>query len=144
VVVISGEAGSKTKEFCKGLGVAAYFEKPVDFDALTKRLEEIMTVGRKERRSEIRVRLRVPLRLRGSASDGKAFEAHTITENVSLSGFLCSCDVSLANGTVVEVFMAGSPEPVGTACIVRSEGADTKYPRYGCRFTKKTGSWVLQ
>src|SRR5271170_4948212 len=53
VVVISGEAGSKTKDFCKGLGVAAYFEKPVDFDALTKRLEEILTTGRKERRSEI-------------------------------------------------------------------------------------------
>src|SRR5580692_9424935 len=34
VLVISGEAGSNTKDFCRGLGVAAYFEKPVDFTAL--------------------------------------------------------------------------------------------------------------
>ncbi len=34
VIVISGEAGSKTKELCRDLGVAAYFEKPVDFDLL--------------------------------------------------------------------------------------------------------------
>jgi len=144
VVVISGEAGSKTKDFCKGLGVAAYFEKPVDFDALNKRLEEILTTGRKERRSEIRVRLRVPLRLRGRAADGKAFEVLTMTENVSLNGFLCACDISLANETVVEVYLVGSDEAVGTARIVRSEGPDTKFPRYGCRFVQKMGSWVLQ
>src|SRR5450755_765356 len=120
VVVISGEAGSKTKDFCKSLGVAAYFEKPVDFDALNKRLEEILTTGRKERRSEIRVRLRVPLKLRGRKSDGTPFEVLTMTENVSLSGFLCACDISLKTETIVEVFLVGSDEPAGTARIVRS------------------------
>jgi CheY-like chemotaxis protein len=144
VVVISGEAGSKTKDFCKGLGVAAYFEKPVDFDALNKRLEEILTTSRKERRSEIRVRLRVPLRLRGRKADGTAFEVLTMTENVSLSGFLCACDISLATETIVEVYLVGSEEPAGTARIVRSEGPDSKFPRYGCRFVQKTGAWVLQ
>jgi CheY-like chemotaxis protein len=144
VVVISGEAGSKTKDFCKSLGVAAYFEKPVDFDALNKRLEEILTTGRKERRSEIRVRLRVPLKLRGRKSDGTPFEVLTMTENVSLNGFLCACDISLKTETIVEVFLVGSDEPSGTARIVRSEGPDSKFPRYGCRFVQKTGAWVLQ
>jgi CheY-like chemotaxis protein len=65
VLVISGEAGSKTKDFCRDLGVAAYLEKPVDFDALQERLSELLKAGRKERRSEVRVGLRVPLRLRG-------------------------------------------------------------------------------
>ena len=32
VLVISGEAGTKTKQFCRDLGAVAYFEKPVDFD----------------------------------------------------------------------------------------------------------------
>jgi response regulator RpfG family c-di-GMP phosphodiesterase len=144
VMVISGEAGSKTKDFCRNLGVAAYFEKPVDFDALRERLAEVLKVGRKERRSEVRVRLRVPLRLRGQTVDGKAFEVLTTSENVSLNGFLCACSASLATGSVVQVYLVGSSDPVGQARIVRSESPDTEYPRYGCRFVEKTGTWVLQ
>src|SRR5215470_15590557 len=34
VIIVSGEAGGQTKEHCKQLGAAAYFEKPIDFDAL--------------------------------------------------------------------------------------------------------------
>ena len=63
VVVISGEAGSKTKEICRGLGVVGYFEKPVDFDALRARLGDFLKSRRQERRSESRVKLRVPLKL---------------------------------------------------------------------------------
>jgi len=67
-----------------------------------------------------------------------------MTENVSLSGFLCACDISLKTETIVEVFLVGSDEPAGTARIVRSEDPDSKFPRYGCRFVQKTGAWVLQ
>ena len=42
VFVISGEGGSKTKEFCRDLGAAAYFEKPVNFDALRASLVEAL------------------------------------------------------------------------------------------------------
>src|SRR5271167_1980632 len=66
VFVISGEAGSKTKDFCRDLGVAAYFEKPVDFDELRTRIDEFLGSRRKERRGEVRVRLRVPLKLKGA------------------------------------------------------------------------------
>jgi DNA-binding response OmpR family regulator len=144
VLVISGEAGSKTKDFCRDLGVAAYFEKPVDFIALQERLDGLMRTRRKERRSEVRVCLRVPLRLRGQAADGRAFEALTMTENVSQNGFLCACKESLPSGSVVDVYLVGSSEQVGKARIVRSEWQDTEYPRYGCRFVEKTGHWVLQ
>src|SRR5215813_5208030 len=41
VLVISGEAGSTTKSFCRDLGVTAYFEKPVDFDALEQTLSQL-------------------------------------------------------------------------------------------------------
>src|SRR5712671_7814782 len=34
VVIVSGEAGAQTKEHCKQLGAAGYFEKPLDFEAL--------------------------------------------------------------------------------------------------------------
>ena len=70
VLVISGEAGSTTKSFCRDLGVTAYFEKPVDFDALEQTLSQLLSNGRKERRSEVRVKLRVPIRITGQAADG--------------------------------------------------------------------------
>ena len=42
IVIISGEAGANTKLFCKELGATAYFEKPVDFDALRGGLERLL------------------------------------------------------------------------------------------------------
>jgi response regulator RpfG family c-di-GMP phosphodiesterase len=145
VFVISGEAGSKTKEFCRGLGVAAYFEKPVDFEDLRTRIEEFLATRRKERRSEVRVKLRVPVKLRGTNASGRPFSAKTITENVSVSGFLVACCEDLAVDSIVEVFLLGpSEELVGKARVVHSEFKDTEFPRYGYCFVEKTGTWVLQ
>src|SRR5438094_8846753 len=59
VVIVSGEAGTQTKEYCKQLGAAAYFEKPVDFEALKTCLNEIVKDQRYTTRSEVRVRLRI-------------------------------------------------------------------------------------
>src|ERR1700694_2843787 len=73
VFVISGEGGAKTKEFCRDLGAAAYFEKPVNFDALRSSLAEALQSRRLERRSEVRVGLRVPLKLSGADCNRKAF-----------------------------------------------------------------------
>jgi DNA-binding response OmpR family regulator len=145
VIVISGEAGAKTKEFCRDLGAAAYFEKPVDFDHLLSFLGETLKNRRVERRSELRVRLRVPLKLRGVDERGEHFEAVTTTENIGRSSFLCACSRTLTKGSVVDAsLVAKSEEYAGKAIVVRSEWPDTQYPRYGCRFTTKTGTWVLE
>jgi DNA-binding response OmpR family regulator len=145
VFVISGEAGSKTKDFCRDLGVAAYFEKPVDFDELRTRIDEFLGSRRKERRGEVRVRLRVPLKLKGANAGGKPFSAMTMTENVSRSGFLCACVEDLAVDSLIEILLLSSGElPAGKARVVRSEFKETEYPRYGFRFVEKPGSWVLQ
>jgi CheY-like chemotaxis protein len=145
VIVVSGEAGGKTKEFCKELGAVAYFEKPVDFAALSDFIAKTLGERRIERRSEVRVRLRVSLKLRGKDSRGESFEVVTSTENVSKSGFFCGCNVDLEQGATVEVSLIGQYEvPVGTATVVRSEWSETLYPRYGFRFLQKTGTWVLE
>jgi CheY-like chemotaxis protein len=144
VIVVSGEAGAKTKEFCRELGAVAYFEKPVDFEALTEFIAKTLQDRRVERRSEVRVRLRVPVKLQGRDSAGNSFDIRTVTENVSKSGFLCACNLALENNAIVEVSIAGSKEGlVGSARVVRSEWSDALYPRYGFQFIQKTGSWVL-
>jgi DNA-binding response OmpR family regulator len=144
VLVISGEAGAITKQFCRDLGAVAYFEKPVDFDALRVRLDEFLKTRRTERRAEVRVRLRVPLKIKGTDENGEAFEIHTTTENVSRSGFLCACPMAMSPGSAVEVYLVSREEAhVGKAQIIRSEWKETPYPRYGCRFIEMTGHWVL-
>ena len=68
----------------------------------------------------------------------------TMTENVSHNGFLCACNVDIHIGATIEVSLTNSPSTVGKAKVMRAEWQDTNYPRYGCRFTEKNGTWVLQ
>lgn len=144
IIVISGEAGAKTKQFCRDLGAIGYFEKPIDFDALSAFLTSALQNRRVERRREVRVRLRVPVKLRGIDTSGEPFESLSSTENVSKSGFFCACNADLKKGVVVDVSHAESgDEYVGKAVVVRSEWYDTQFPRYGFCFTEKTGPWVL-
>lgn len=117
----------------------------MNFDALRASLIEALQSRRLERRGEVRVALRVPLKLSGRDSNGKAFSLPTTTENVSKSGFLCACAVVFTVNTIVDVHMLGAEqEHVGKARIVRAEWPGTQYPRYGFRFTEIIGGWVLQ
>jgi DNA-binding response OmpR family regulator len=145
IIIISGEAGATTKLFCKELGATAYFEKPVDFDALRAGLEKVLHAALPERRSEVRVHLRVMLKLRGTDINEKPFEEMSTTENVSRSGFLCGCTALLKNASTIEVYLIrGGTNFVGKARVVRSEGSDTPYPRYAFRFVQQEGDWILQ
>ena len=103
-----------------------------------------MSTGRKERRSEVRVKLRVPVRITGQASDGTHFDLLTMTENVSQNGFLCACNVDIHIGAIVEVSLTNSTRPRRQSQSHALRVARHQLPRYGCRFTEKTGTWVLQ
>ena len=144
VFVISGEAGSTTKEFCRELGVVAYFEKPVDFDALRRALEEVLKNRRQERRSEVRVRLRVRVRLCGTDANGEPFRVLATCENIGKSSFLCACAAAIPADSMVDVYLVGADEQlVGKARVVRSESCETAFPRYAFQFTGNTNHWVL-
>jgi len=145
IIIISGEAGATTKLFCKELGAKAYFEKPVDFEALRAGLERVLHAAQPERRSEPRVRLQVMLKLRGTDINEKPFEEVSATENVSKSGFFCGCTAKLKKESTIEVSLVnGGTKFVGKARVVRSEGCETPYPRYAFRFVQKDGDWILQ
>jgi CheY-like chemotaxis protein len=143
IFVVSGEAGGTTKTLCKELGATAYFEKPIDFDDLRSSLVKVLGAKREERRGEVRVGLRVPIKLRGSDAKGKPFEEETVTESVALSSFLCGCTAVLATNSSVQIFLR-SGGLVGEARVVRSQGNEASYPRHAFRFIEKTGAWVLQ
>ena len=54
-----------------------------------------------------------------------------------------ACSVKLAVDSIVDVFLSNAEE-VGKARIVRLDAQHPDYPRYGCCFVQKTGTWVLQ
>jgi DNA-binding response OmpR family regulator len=145
VVIISGEGGGQTKEHCLKLGAAAYFEKPIDFQALRDTLSHIVTPQQHIPKREVRLQLRVPLKLKGIDCSGRDFEEAATTEDVSLSGFLCSCAAELATDSLVEVYLAArGKDYVGKAMVVRTGGKESSARRYDCRFVEKNGPWVLQ
>jgi len=144
IIVISGESGGNTKQFCREIGAVGYFEKPIDFEALSAFLTSTLQTRRLERRREPRVRLRVSIKLRGKDANGQPFDVLTVTENVSKSGFFCACNAQLESGVVLEVTRVGTPdEYVGKAATIRSEWHATQFPYYGFCFVEKSGSWVL-
>lgn len=145
LIIVSGEAGGSTKALCKELGARAYFEKPIDFEALRIGIAKLLHTAQPERRREVRVHLRVMLKLRGTDKNEKPFEEASTTENVSKSGFLCGCTAPLKKDSVIEVFLiSGGVQFVGKARVVRSENPETPYPRYGFCFVERAGDWVLR
>lgn len=144
IFVISGESGLKYKEHCDTLGATDFFEKPIDFKRLKERLASALESSRPERRSEVRVRMKVPLRLRGVDAHGKKFEDLAETENVSISGFLCNCVQQLIRGAEIEVLLAGEKDRlIGKARVVRQESAGAPWQRYGFHFDVPPSGWVL-
>jgi len=145
VFIVSGEGGGQTKDHCKQLGAAGYFEKPIDFEALRACLIRSAKTRRTPPETEVRVRLRVSLKLTGTDSHGKKFSEVTTTENVSLSGFLCGCTAELSSDSIVDVYLTSCGEDhVGKAKIIHVDSNGVLLRRYACRFIEKTGPWVLQ
>src|SRR5580698_5774541 len=119
-------------------------EKPVDFDALRGSLAKVKRQTQVPR-TEVRVQIRVELKLSGTDIRGKEFTENTFTENVSVSGFLCACTATLVKDSLVEVYVVkGSDKPVGKARVVRSEERAGNISLYGFRFIEKTGEWILK
>ena len=144
IFIISGETAKTCKEFALNLGSARYFEKPVDFDRLRAGLAAVLQDNRPERRTEVRIRLNVILKLRGKDKYGAPFELFTTTENVSLNGFACSCTAVLEQGATVDVVLCRDGESyAGTARAVRAEWRDASNPLYGFRFVGKPAEWVF-
>lgn len=145
VIIVTGEAGASTKLYCEELGATAYFEKPIDFEALRDRLEKILQAAHPERRKEVRIALRVMLNLRGTSAGCKPFEELCTTENIGRSTFFCRCETPLKQDSEAAVsLVTGGKKFLGMARVIRREESSTPQARYAFRFLQKDVNWILQ
>lgn len=144
IFIITG-GDLRNQAFCKKLGASGFFQKPIDFDQLSASLDFVCHASKPERRSEARIRMKLILKLKGTNLDGKPFEVHTTTEDISSNGFQVECRKDLVEGITVEVWLCNGDENyIGRARIVRVDRSDPSHIRYGFRLEDKTGKWVLE
>jgi len=146
VFVISGAPKTLYKDFCYTLGAKAYFEKPIDFDLLQRRVADILSNRRQDHRIEPRIRLRLGTKLRGIDQKGDPFEVLSSTDNVSRHGFACSLDVILSHNAVVELLLwtRTAHRFVGQARLVWLESPEAVLTqRCGFRFIEEPREWIF-
>lgn len=145
IIIVSGESSARYKDFCEALGAKDFLQKPVDFDALEKKLRKLIESNGKGDHGEPRVRLRVMLKLRSVNSAGIVADVLTVTEMVSANGFLCAYQPPLADDALVEVYLARNGQQfAGKARVVRVDWPGTPGQRIDFRFIDKPVEWILR
>lgn len=145
VIIVTGEGGASTKSYCEELGAAAYFQKPIDFEALRDRLEKVLADAHPERRSEVRIALRVMVSLRGNGAHGKSFEEMCSTDNISRTTFFCRTEAFLKKDSQVSVSLVTEGKKfVGVARVMRCEDCNPPQRRYAFQFVEKDVNWIIQ
>lgn len=144
IFIVSGASSTHYKDFCENLGAKGFFQKPVDITALRTRLASVINGSHQDRRAEPRVRLKVMLRLRGLDSGNAPFDLLTMTENVSMNGFLCGFRAVVGQGATTEVYLeTGVQQFVGEARVVRVDWPGTPGQTCEFQFIEPPVDWVL-
>jgi CheY-like chemotaxis protein len=145
ILIVSGESSERYKSICENIGAKGFFQKPVDIDALQKKLTSLIAISHDGPQKKPRVRLRVMLKLRGVDATETEFEIVTATESVSSTGFLCGCTALIGLNTIVEVFLAIDRAPLaGTARATQVHDPGTVGQRCDFEFVEKPIDWILQ
>jgi DNA-binding response OmpR family regulator len=145
VFVISGAPKAIYKDFSDALGARGYFEKPIDFNLLHKRLAAVLSEKRENRRREARVRLRVGVKLQGRDAKNDSFEVLTFTEDVSSRGFSCGLNVLLSPTAVIQVFLwiPAAHRFTGEARLAWAQFAQTDAQMCGFEFLGDPREWIF-
>jgi len=146
IFIVTGESGAKYKNYMTNLGATAYFEKPIDFTALKARIAAELQNRPQERRSHVRVKMQLVLKIKGEDASHRSFEQLATTENVSAGGFLCPLALNLSSDSKFRVFLSASGHDcyVGSVRVVRREAENTPWQRYAFEFTERAAEWILQ
>ena len=145
IFVLSVKPLAEYKDSYLNLGATDYFAKPINFAQLKARLAEVLSSKPPERRRVVRVTLNAILRLSGKDADGMEFQLPTTADNISATGFLCSCSKPLPKDAILTVLLLGRTEHyVGRARLVRTDWRSKPWQRCGFQFIEKPNHWIVE
>src|SRR5258708_22591963 len=81
IFVVTGESAEKYREYLSNLGASGFFEKPINFPQLKSRLAEELSAKHPERRTHLRVRMKLVLKLKGTDQRGRTSEHLPTTQH---------------------------------------------------------------
>ena len=94
--IVTGESANKYRDYLSNLGAVGYLEKRLAFVKVKSRLASELQIRLSERRAQVRVPMKLILKLKGTDASQPSSEQLTATENGSAGGFWCTRPLHLS------------------------------------------------
>jgi CheY-like chemotaxis protein len=150
VVMVSAKPRHETWDLAQEMGAMDYVEKPFTIERISEAVTKAIEIAPIERRRTPRVKIKIPIIVRGRDAFGKEFEMHSETEDVSRFGALVRLPIPVLVGERVEICQVYFQEHEHArewtpARVVwhLEEGAIGPH-RHGLEFLSPSSSWVVR
>lgn len=150
ILLVSAKPRHEVWDMAQEMGVFDYIEKPFSIENLAKVIDRALREAPIERRKTPRVRIKIPIVVRGKDGLEREFEAWSDTEDVSQFGALVRLPMRVPVGSQVEVRQAYFPGQdkdsiVTTARVIWNDEEEAVGPyRHGLEFLSPSSHWVIK
>lgn len=149
IIMLSAKPRHEALKLAKEMGALDFIEKPFSIQTLAAAISHALETAPEERRRTPRVKMKIPVIIRGKDIHQNEFEVNSDTEDVSRFGALVTLPIQVPVGQQVELRQAifTSTErdaPHMLARIVWNDGEGIIGPyRHGLEFIYPTSNWVV-
>lgn len=149
ILVLSGKSRKELLPVALEMGALECIEKPFSIAQISASVNRALKVAPVERRRTPRVKMKIPIIIRGKDIFENDFEVCSNTEDVGRFGALVSLPVQVQVGDTVELRpMAYHSQDKGStisqARVVWGDDGIMGDYRYGLEFTTPAAHWVIQ
>lgn len=150
IVMVSAKPRHEVWETAKELGALDFIEKPFSLATVSEVVHRAITTAPIERRRTPRVRIKIPIIVRGRDAHQREFEVNSETEDVSRLGALVRLPRRIPVGEIVELSQAtfsvpSASLPSAKARVVWNDPEGILGPfRHGMEFLDPSNSWVIK
>jgi putative two-component system response regulator len=148
ILLVSAKPRDEVWPLAQELGAFDYLEKPFSVDEIREKVERTLAEAPTERRRVPRVRMRIPIIIRGRLND-EDFEIQSETEDVSRFGALVRLPFKIPVGEDIELHQAASSPkqsqvvPTKARVVWTVESGELGPYHHGLEFLTPSAQWVI-
>lgn len=149
IVLLSGKSRDELLPTALEMGALDCLEKPFSIPQICEAVNRALNVAPVERRRTPRVKMKIPVIVRGKDIFENDFEVCSNTENVSRLGTLVNLPVKVHVGDMIELKPMAYPSqdnssPTSQARVVWADEGILGDYHYGLEFNTLATHWVIQ